>query len=61
MVNIRRATLYDIQKMQNCNIWCLPENYQNRYYFYHYMSWQHLLYVAEDHTGDIVGYVLAKL
>ena len=61
MVNIRRALLSDISTMQACNIWCLPENYTNKYYFYHAMSWIHLLHVAEDHNGEIVGYVLAKM
>jgi hypothetical protein len=32
-----------------------------QYYFYHILSWQQLLYVAEDYDGKIVGYVLAKM
>lgn len=47
--------------MQNTNLWCLPENYQMKYYFYHITSWPQLLHVAEDHNGKIVGYVLAKM
>lgn len=67
--------------MQHCNLLCLPENYQNKYYMYHGLSWPqvnlnrnilinyfkyntHLLqlsYVAEDESGKIVGYVLAKM
>jgi ribosomal protein S18 acetylase RimI-like enzyme len=39
----------------------LPENYQLKYYFYHILSWPHLLYVAADYDGSIVGYVMAKL
>lgn len=39
----------------------LPENYQLKYYFYHILSWPHLLYVAADYDSAIVGYVLAKL
>lgn len=50
----------DIIDMQHCNLMCLPENYQMRYYLYHFMSWPHLLMVAED-QGKIVGYVLAKM
>jgi peptide alpha-N-acetyltransferase len=47
--------------MQNCNLWCLPENYTSKYYLYHSIIWQSLLYVAEDlNSGKIVGYVLAK-
>lgn len=47
--------------MQRCNLLCLPENYQLKYYFYHILSWPQLLYVAEEYNGKIVGYVLAKL
>ena len=28
---------------------------------YHILSWPQLLYVAEDYSGKIVGYVLAKM
>ena len=70
----------DLMNMQHCNLLCLPENYQNKYYMYHGLSWpqvniiykkyeQFLLnilklqlsYVAEDESGKIVGYVLAKM
>ena len=61
MVSIRRATVDDLLKMQQTNLLCLPENYQFKYYIYHYLSWPSLLHVAEDHDGKIVGYVLAKL
>lgn len=47
--------------MQHCNLLCLPENYQMKYYFYHGLSWPQLSYVAEDEEGRIVGYVLAKM
>ena len=46
--------------MQECNLLCLPENYQMKYYFYHMLSWPQLLYVAEC-GGKVVGYVLAKM
>jgi hypothetical protein len=39
MVNIRRATVEDLLAMQACNLECLPENYQLKYYFYHILSW----------------------
>ena len=32
-----------------------------KYYFYHILSWPQLLYVAEDPSKKIVGYVLAKM
>jgi ribosomal protein S18 acetylase RimI-like enzyme len=38
----------------------LPENYNFKYYFYHYLSWSQILYVAEDNK-KIVGYVMAKI
>lgn len=60
-MNIRRATPDDLLAMQNTNLHCLPENYQQRYYVYHATSWPQLLYVAEDYGGKIVGYVLAKM
>ena len=60
MVSIRNATVDDLFQMQHCNLSCLPENYQMKYYLYHALSWPSLLYVAES-NGRIVGYVLAKL
>ncbi len=32
-----------------------------QYYFYHMLTWPQLLFVAEDYSGKIVGYVLAKM
>ena len=61
MVNIRMATVNDLIEMQQCNLWCLPENYQMKYYFYHLLTWPQLLWVAEEYDGQIVGYVLAKM
>lgn len=29
----------DLMNMQHCNLLCLPENYQMKYYFYHGLSW----------------------
>ena len=36
-----------------CNLLCLPENYQMKYYFYHMLSWPQLLYVPPltQHSG----------
>lgn len=61
MVNIRPAETADLLAMQRCNLFCLPENYQQKYWLYHALSWPQLLYVAEDYDGKIVGYVLAKM
>lgn len=61
MVSIRPANVDDLLSMQNTNLWCLPENYNMKYYYYHILSWPQLLHVAEDHKGKVVGYVLAKM
>ena len=46
----------DLMHMQHCNLLCLPENYQMKYYLYHGLSWPQLSYVAEDDRGQIVGW-----
>ena len=61
MLSVREATVFDLLNMQQTNLWCLPENYNLKYYFYHVLSWPQLLQVAEDHKGKVVGYVLAKM
>jgi len=60
-VSIRPATIEDLFAVQHCNLGCLPENYQMKYYLYHALSWPQCLYVSEDYTGKIVGYVLSKM
>eukprot|EP00055_Hartaetosiga_balthica_P018577 m.134819 g.134819 ORF g.134819 m.134819 type:complete len:162 (-) comp9740_c0_seq1:111-596(-) len=61
MVSLRTAVAEDILQMQNCNLLCLPENYQIKYYLYHILTWPQLSHVAEDEDGKIVGYVMAKM
>ncbi|KIY49362.1 acyl-CoA N-acyltransferase [Fistulina hepatica ATCC 64428] len=60
-MNIRPATVDDLQGMQACNLQNLPENYSMKYYLYHALTWPSLSYVAEDQKGRIVGYILAKM
>lgn len=60
-MNIRQATVDDLIYIQNCNLLDLPENYQMKYYLYHALSWPQLSFVAEDESGKVVGYVLAKM
>ncbi|KIJ58307.1 hypothetical protein HYDPIDRAFT_23259 [Hydnomerulius pinastri MD-312] len=60
-MNIRAARVEDLAGMQACNLHNLPENYTMKYYLYHAMTWPSLSYVAEDHKGRIVGYILAKM
>ncbi|KAL1747653.1 acyl-CoA N-acyltransferase [Schizophyllum fasciatum] len=60
-MNIRPARVEDEMGMQACNLQNLPENYTMKYYLYHGLTWPGLSYVAEDHKGRIVGYILAKM
>ncbi|XP_032636907.1 LOW QUALITY PROTEIN: N-alpha-acetyltransferase 10-like [Chelonoidis abingdonii] len=60
-MNIWNVRPEDLTNMQHCNLLCLPENYQMKYYFYHWLSWPQLSYIAKDENGKIVGYVLAKM
>ncbi|KAK2466114.1 hypothetical protein APHAL10511_001756 [Amanita phalloides] len=60
-MNIRPMRVDDVTGMQACNLQNLPENYTMKYYLYHAMTWPSLSYVAEDHSGRIVGYILAKM
>jgi len=62
MVSVRPAHVSDLLGMQACNLFCLPENYQLKYYLLHELSWSPLLYIAEEpFSKKIVGYVLAKI
>jgi len=63
MVSIRQARIEDLPGMQACNLQCLPENYQLRYYVYHGISWPETSFVAETIGPNprIVGYVLGKM
>lgn len=45
-ITIRKATIGDVQAMQNCNLHNLPENYQLKYYMYHILSWPEASFVA---------------
>ncbi|KII88000.1 hypothetical protein PLICRDRAFT_162934 [Plicaturopsis crispa FD-325 SS-3] len=60
-MNIRLATPEDLLGMQACNLQNLPENYVMRFWIYHATSWPQISFVAEDHKGRIVGYVLTTI
>lgn len=51
-VTIRRATIGDVQAMQNANLLNLPENYLLKYYMYHILLWPQASFVAT--TYDVV-------
>uniref|UniRef100_A0A672IPZ6 N-terminal amino-acid N(alpha)-acetyltransferase NatA n=1 Tax=Salarias fasciatus TaxID=181472 RepID=A0A672IPZ6_SALFA len=50
-MNIRNARPEDLMNMQHCNLLCLPENYQMKYYFYHGLSWPQVT----DSPGSLSG------
>lgn len=58
---VRPSDVFDLFRMQHVNLVNLPENYSMKYYLFHALSWPQLPSVALDPTGEIVGYVLAKL
>ena len=60
-MNIRVATTEDLMNMQHCNLLCLPENYQMKYYMYHGLSWPQLSFVAEDQKGQVSENMLKQL
>lgn len=60
-MNVRLAKVDDLRGMQACNLQNLPENYMMKFWMYHAMTWPQISFVAEDHKGRIVGYVLAKI
>lgn len=60
-LSIRQATVDDLLQMQTANLWCLPENYQMKYYLYHVLSWPQLLFVAEDHKGELGGEIRQRM
>lgn len=66
MLDIRPASVSDLQAIQQANLANLPENYTFKYILYHGISWPHGSYVAtvvDPVAGKekIVGYVLAKM
>ncbi|KAF7292102.1 Acyl-CoA N-acyltransferase [Mycena indigotica] len=56
-----RVQADDLLAMQAGNLVNLPENYTQKLWMYHLLSWPQISFVAEDAKGRIVGYVLAKI
>jgi len=46
--------------MQHCNLLCLPENYQLKYYFYHGLSWPQVCLVNSFHSYICYSIVIRK-
>jgi len=61
MIKLNCIQVDDLMGMQACNLQNLPENYMMKFWMYHAMTWPQISFVAEDHKGRIVGYVLAKI
>jgi len=59
-LHIRKATLDDVQQINNCNRRNLPENYENEFIANHILTWPHLSYVVEF-DNNIAGYALGKV
>ncbi|KAF7314475.1 N-acetyltransferase domain-containing protein [Mycena kentingensis (nom. inval.)] len=60
-MSIRLAKPDDLFAIQAANLQNLPENYMMKFWIYHAMTWPQISFVAEDHKGRIVGYVLGKI
>mmetsp|Transcript_98408 Transcript_98408/g.275597 ORF Transcript_98408/g.275597 Transcript_98408/m.275597 type:complete len:294 (-) Transcript_98408:46-927(-) len=50
-IQLRLATRTDVPSIQNCNLACLPENYNSQFYCSHLRQWPDLALVAEDVSG----------
>ncbi len=62
MISIRKARFEDLIQMQQLNVKCLPENYTFKFFYYHFISWPDLIFVAENlETNEVVGYVMGKI
>ncbi|EDR24944.1 N-terminal acetyltransferase complex ard1 subunit, putative, partial [Entamoeba dispar SAW760] len=59
MICVRRATAQDLFSIQNYQL-TTEEGYQSKYYYYHFLSWPYLMYVAETINKKIVGYTIMK-
>ncbi|XP_952838.1 GNAT-family N-acetyltransferase, putative [Theileria annulata] len=60
MIYSRRANIYDLVSLSDCNLVNVIENYQMKYYFYHLLSWPHLTNITIN-KGFVCGYSMSKL
>lgn len=59
-LHIRKATLHDVQQINNCNRRNLPENYSNEFISNHISTWPLFSHVVEC-ENNIAGYALGKV
>ncbi|KAL7713466.1 acetyltransferase complex ard1 subunit [Entamoeba marina] len=50
----------DIVRLESSQLTSIEE-YQIKFYYYHFLSWPYLSYLAELPNGNIIGYVLLKM
>ncbi|KAI1853591.1 hypothetical protein JX266_001575 [Neoarthrinium moseri] len=61
MVTFRRFRPDDLNRISMCNMDPLTETYDSSFYLQYYAKWPGMFIVAEDDSGNIVGYVMGKL
>ncbi|ELP93071.1 acetyltransferase complex ard1 subunit, putative [Entamoeba invadens IP1] len=59
MINVRPVTSVDLLSLQNYTLTSF-EGYPLQYYYFHYLSWPYIMYVAEDDKKSIVGHIILK-
>ena len=56
MASLRNARPTDLLKMSLTNLDPLTENYDLNFYLYYLAKWPSLFIVAENSSGEIIGY-----
>lgn len=57
---LRRFTEFDLDKVMNINMKCLPENYMSSFFLDLYKSYPETFLVAET-EGQITGYIMCRV
>jgi len=60
MTTIRRMTCNDFFRFANINLDPLTETYNNSFYLHYFSKWPDFSSVAEDPSGNLMGYVIGK-
>ncbi|OTB11675.1 hypothetical protein K445DRAFT_370114 [Daldinia sp. EC12] len=61
MASFRRFRPDDLDKFSKCNLDPLTETYDLSFYLQYFAKWPSLFQVAEDPSGNIIGYIMGKL